>query len=190
MTDYPVIHVKNMVCPRCITAVEKILSELQIDARTVQLGEVMLNSGLEEKKTLQLKAALEAQGFELLERGKSALISQIKALIIQQLRDNQVEMKSNFSTYLAEKLHREYTYLSRLFSATEGITIEKFITSQKIERVKELLFYDQLSLSEIAFQMDYSTVAYLSAQFKKETGMTPSEFKKQNQPGHRALDSL
>ncbi len=129
-------------------------------------------------------------GFELLETGKSALISQIKSLIIGQIHYKTESLKVNFSTFLAESLHHDYSYLSRLFSSVEGITIEKFITQQKIERVKELLFYNQLTLSEIAFQLDYSSTAHLSSQFKKETGMTPSAFKSQHKPGHRHLDSI
>lgn len=91
---------------------------------------------------------------------------------------------------MSDQVHHDYSYLSRLFSSVEGITIEKFILSQKIEKVKELLFYDELTLSEIAFQMNYSSVAHLSSQFKKETGMTTTEFKKQRKPGHRSLDSI
>lgn len=184
------IHIKNMVCPRCIIAVEQLFEDLQIDITSIRLGSVTVSFPFTEQQYENLKTGLDALGFELLESERSALISQMKSLIIDQLRNKQEKLHVNFSTFLSENLNHEYTYLSRLFSATEGITIEKFITTQKIERVKELLFYDQLTLSEIAFQMDYSSVAYLSAQFKKETGMTPSAFKKQNRPGHRYLDDI
>lgn len=169
-----------MVCPRCIMAVEDVFSKLDIPVHSVKLGQVVMGRKLSVDEQKALKPALTKLGFELLEGRKSALISQIKALIIEQLfcRGNGIEV--NFSTYLSEKLHHEYSYLSRLFSATEGTTIEKYITAQKIEKVKELLYYDELSLSEIAHRLNYSSVAYLSAQFKRETGMTPTAFKKLN----------
>ena len=118
------------------------------------------------------------------------MISQIKTLIIEQIHHADQRLSENFSSFLAEKLDHEYSSLSRLFSQVEGITIEKYITRQKVERVKEYLFYEQLSLSEIAHRMEYSSVAYLSSQFKKETGMTPSEFKNSGKPNRRSLDEI
>lgn len=184
------ILIKNMVCPRCIEAVKDSLEVSKIAYDTLSLGKVTLRSDLTPDQKNTLAHSLESKGFELLESRTSALISQIKSLIIGQIHHSDQSLGENFSTFLAEKLNHEYTSLSRLFSQVEGITIEKFITRQKIERVKELLFYDQLSLSEIAFTLNYSSVAYLSAQFKKETGMTPSEFKKNGQAKRKSLDGI
>jgi AraC-like DNA-binding protein len=184
------IHIKNMVCPRCISAVEMILKEQDILYSQVKLGEVSLNNSITSIQKGKLSEALSLQGFELLETEKSTLIAHIKAAIISQIHHESAPMTENFSTFLASRLNQEYTSLSRLFSSVEGITIEKYITAQKIEKAKELLYYDEMSLAEIAFQLDYSSSAYLSSQFKKETGMTPSEFKKQSDPKRRNLDSL
>ena len=123
-------------------------------------------------------------GFEILEPGKSALINKVKLIIIDLIHNSEVSQNANLSTILSEELHQEYSYLSRLFSSVEGITIEKFTLKQRIEKVKELLFYDQLNLSEIAFKMNYSSVAHLSNQFKKETGMNTSDFKKLHKSGN------
>lgn len=179
-----------MVCPRCIMAVETILEELNIPFSSVRLGEVkvtaIISSDLKEKFSNQLKKI----GFELLESEKSILIAQIKSVIVQQIHFSSNELKVNFSDFLVEKTKHNYNYLSRLFSEVEGITIERFITRQKVERIKELLFNNKKTLSEIAFEMDYSSSAYLSTQFKKETGMTPSAFKKMKEPNHQNLDNL
>ena len=184
------IHIKNMVCPRCIETVSGILSDMNIEAVSIQLGEVKTSKRLgdEEKQTLQQR--LIQKGFDLLEDNKSKLIGKIKSIIVDTIHYCKDPVNGNFSNLLSEQLHHDYSYLSRLFSSVEGITIEKFVLSQKIEKVKELLFYDELTLSEIAFQLNYSSVAHLSSQFKKETGMTPTEFKKQRKPGHRSLDSI
>lgn len=184
------ILIKNMVCPRCIDAVKKSLEDSKITFDSIELGKVSLKSDLTPAQKTNLSDSLESKGFELLESKTSAIISQIKSLIIEQIHHSDENLGENFSTFLAEKLNHEYTSLSRLFSQVEGITIEKFITRQKIERVKELLYYDQLNLSEIAFKLNYSSVAYLSAQFKKETGMTPSEFKRNHSGERKSLDQL
>jgi len=184
------VHIKNMVCPRCIAAVNNIFNELNIDVRAIQLGEVITDSELDEKQKDSLDKKLKLNGFELLQDQKSKLINEIKTIIVDQIHHNHQRLNINFSTLLAEKLHHEYTSLSKLFSSIEGITIERFILRQKIERVKELIFYDELKLTEIARLMDYSSVAHLSAQFKKETGMRPSVFKKLRKPDHHPLDSL
>lgn len=179
--------IKNMVCPRCIEAVSEIFAAENLAAK-VELGKVSLDKPLESEQKDKLAKALQKRGFELLEPGKSALISQIKTLIIQLVHHRSDTIQENLSTFLSEKFNQEYTGLSKLFSSVEGITIERFYTLQKIEKVKEYLSYGELSLSEIAFQMGYSSVAYLSSQFKKETGMTPSEFKKNSQENRRTLD--
>ncbi len=179
-----------MVCPRCIEAVKGILNQAEIDFHSVELGKVTLSGELKGEKINQLEEKLKLQGFELLQSDKAALISRIKTLIINQIHHSSETLTTNYSTFLSEKLNHEYSYLSRLFSGVEGITIEKFITRQKIERVKELLIYDEFSLSEIAFKLDYSSVAYLSSQFKKETGMTPSDFKKSTDSPRKSLDKV
>ena len=184
------LHIKNMVCPRCIMAVGKIFEELDIPVTKVELGEVTLPDELSNPQRLQLDKELKKVGFELLHTGKSVLISRIKMLVIDTIHYSKEPLTINFSDFLSEKLHREYSYLSRLFSSVEGVTIEKFIITQKVEKVKELLFYDELTLSEISFRLNYSSVAHLSAQFKKETGMTPSQFKTLKKPGHHSLDTL
>ncbi len=141
-------------------------------------------------KKNQLAESLQARGFELLEEGKSTLISQIKSILIEQIQHSDESMSENYSSFISEKLRHEYTYLSKLFSQVEGITIEKYITRLKIERVKELIFYKERSLSEIADILGYSSVAYLSSQFKRETGMTPSAFKKQTPAARKSLDQI
>jgi len=183
-----ILHIKNMVCPRCIMAVEKMLNELGISFSSVQLGEVELKEEISKEQHTELASALDALGFELLDSRKSILISRIKKLIIEQIHYRKEPLSELFSTYLSRKLFHDYGYLSHLFSTVEGMTMEKYILKQKTERVKELLFYNEMTLSEIAYQLNYSSVSHLSAQFKKETGMTPTEFKKQNKPAHRSID--
>lgn len=183
------LYIKNMVCPRCISTVTHLFQSMNLTPQ-VSLGEVQLFQPITETQKNELNTRLKGVGFELLEPGKSSLIAQIKTAIIAQIHHSQESLMVNFSTFLTEKLHHEYTYLSRLFSSVEGITIEKFITAQKTERVKELLCYDEKSLSEIAYLMDYSSVAHLSAQFKKETGMTPSTFKKEKNKSRKMISDL
>ncbi len=187
-----VLHIKNMVCPRCIMAVEDILDNLSVAYQNLTLGQVRLSVPISSAVRVRLGESIKDLGFELLEPGKSLLISQIKTLIVQQIHYSEEPIQVNFSTYISEKLHQDYGYLSRLFSTVEGITIEKFIVKQRIEKVKEFLFYDELTLSEIGHKMNYSSVAHLSAQFKKETGMTPTSYKQNisGDPDRRPLDSL
>ncbi|MEQ8358064.1 MAG: helix-turn-helix transcriptional regulator [Cytophagales bacterium] len=170
--------------------VKAILEELSIPFSNINLGQVDLEEELSIEQSNTLAEKLHAMGFELLESGKSSLISKIKTVIIEQVHYSKEPINVNYSTLIADKLNHEYSYLSRLFSSVEGITIEKFLAKQKIERVKELLFYGQKSLSEIAHDMNYSSVAHLSSQFKKETGMTPSQFKSQSNPIRKSLDDL
>jgi AraC-like DNA-binding protein len=184
------IHIKNMVCPRCIDTVEGIFNDIDIDISSIVLGEVIMQQEISKEQKEKLNKKLSERGFKLLESNKSKLIDKIKTLIIDSIHYSKEPIYINLSVYLSGQLHHDYSYLSRLFSSLEGITIEKFVLSQKIEKMKEFIFYDELTLSEIAFQMDYSSVAYLSSQFKKETGMTPTQFKKQKKPGHNHLDSF
>lgn len=185
-----IIHIKNMVCPRCIEAVKESLNASKVGFDAVSLGAAHLKRPLDETQRNQLKPILEKLGFELLEDAKSALISNIKGLIIEQIHYSGQPLKVNFSTYLSDKLNKDYSSLSKLFSSVESVTIEKFITSQKIERVKEFLIYDELTLSMIAHKVNYSSVAHLSAQFKKETGLTPTAFKKQKGLKRKGLNEI
>jgi AraC family transcriptional regulator len=173
------IYIKNMVCNRCITAVQNELIKLGLHPIYVQMGIVKLIEEKLNEQTLQtLNERLNGLGFELLDNAKTRLIEQIKNLIIEKIFHSEfLGQKVNWSGIIADKVFHEYNYLSSLFSSVEGITIEQYIIRQKIERVKELLFYDELNLSEIANKLGYSSIAHLSAQFKKVTGQTPSQFK-------------
>lgn len=184
------LYIKKMVCPRCIDTVRDIFIGQGIAIANIRLGEVVLAEEINESQKTELAEKLKSRGFELLQDNKSKLIGQIKSIIIEQIHYNDERLKVNFSTLLSEKLNHEYSSLSRLFSSVESITIEKFILKQKIEKVKELISYDELTLSEISFQMGYSSVAHLSAQFKKETGMTTTEFKKMKSLDRKTLDEL
>ena len=179
-----------MVCPRCIDTVKDIFTDLGIQVSRIQLGEVLTSASPYDAQKLLLNKRLTDRGFELLTDNKSRLIGQIKACLIQWIHYPEETSNKNFSLLLSEKLDHDYSYLSKLFSSVEGITIERFIVRQKVEKVKELIVYNELSLSEIAFQLGYSSVAYLSTQFKNETGMTPTEFKKLKKPGRQSLDSI
>jgi len=183
------IYIKNMVCPRCISAVESLLSEMNIKSLHVHLGEVLLQKELNQKQTNQLRQQLDSLGFELLDDNLSQQITKIKSIIIHHIHHLE-DVKFVFSEILAAELHKEYSQLSKLFSSTEGITIEQFVILQKIEKVKELLIYNQITLSEIADKMGYSSVAHLSSQFKKTVGLTPSQFKVQNKITRKTLDAI
>lgn len=171
------ILIKNMVCNRCISAVGGLLTELKIPYTSVELGEVIIPDELKKHQTVDLKNKLKELGFELLDDAKKKIIEKIKSIIIQQVHYGNGEERYNLSDVLSSALHKDYSYLSHLFSEVEGTTIEKYLINQKIEKAKELLVYDELSLNQIAFQLGYSSVAHLSAQFKKVTGLTPTYFK-------------
>jgi len=174
-----VLHIKNMVCNRCIKVVTEELTRFGLKIKTIELGKVELASKIDEKDIHDLSKILEKNGFELLCDKKSRLISELKTEIIKVVHyDGIIPVQIKFSKYLSQNLGYDYSYLSNLFSSIEGITIEKYVILQKIERAKELLVYDELTLNEIAFQLDYSSAQYLSSQFKKITGLTPTHFKK------------
>ncbi len=179
-----------MVCDRCIAAVKKLLDELKLSFNGLQLGEVALLKVPPEKQMKVLEARLQQLGFELLDDKSTRTIDKIKTVIIEYVHYGTGNERRKFSEVIASELHKDYSYLSKLFSEIEGITIEKYVINQKIEKVKELIVYDELSLTEIAYQLGYSSVAHLSSQFKKVTGLSPSHFK--NMPGakRRTLDSL
>ncbi len=184
------IYIKNMVCNRCVMVVRDELAKLNIEATQISLGEVILEIALTDEKKQRLSKALEAVGFEIIDDKKSRTIEQIKNVIIDIIQHKDNEHNENLSKILSNSLHHDYNYLSNIFSEVEGTTIEKYYIAQKIEKVKELLVYDELSLSEIANQLNYSSVAYLSNQFKKITGLTPSHFKKIGNQKRKPLDEV
>jgi AraC-like DNA-binding protein len=167
-----------MVCIRCKMVVKNELTKLGLHYATVELGEADIMEDISPGQQQQFKAALLQSGLELIDDKKSVLIQKIKNVIIELVHYSEEPLSINFSDYLSQKLQHDYTYLANLFSEVQGTTIEHFMIAHKIERVKELLVYDELNLTEIAFQMHYSSVAHLSAQFKKVTGLTPTHFKK------------
>lgn len=179
-----------MVCNRCVLVVQQELEKLNIEFDTVQLGEVNLKEPLNDKKKTAFSEKMLQLGFELIDDQRSLLIEKIKAKIIALVHYTTEPTKENMSVILAEELGHDYSYLSKLFSEVEGTTIEKFLIAQKIEKVKELLMYDELTLNEIAYQLNYSSVAYLSNQFKKVTGLTPSHFKKVKENRRKSLDEV
>jgi len=166
-----------MVCIRCKMVVKEELTKLGLHWVRVELGEVEVMEHISVEQHDQFKAALLKSGLELMDDKKSVLIQKIKNVIIELTHYSEEPLSINFSEFLSQKLNHDYTYLANLFSEVQGTTIEKFFIAHKIERVKELLVYDELSLTEIAYQMHYSSVAHLSTQFKKVTGLTPSHFK-------------
>ena len=157
---------------------------------TITLGEVQLTKAPTEKQLMALKQNLATLGFEVLDDNKKKLIEKIKNIIVERVHYGATDELHNFSDIVSKKLNKDYSYLSGLFSGVEGITIEKYIINQKIEKVKELILYDEMNLSEIAYQLGYSSVAHLSAQFKKVTGLTPSHFKKVGSIHRKAIDHI
>ena len=167
-----------MVSNRCKMAVKEELKKLQLHFMVVDLGEVEIMENISMEQRHLLKAALLNSGLELMDDKKSMLIEKIKNVIIEMVHHSTENIKINFSDYLSQKLNYDYAYLSNLFSEVQGTTIEQFIISHKTERIKELIIYGELNITEIAWKMNYSSVAHLSSQFKKVTGLSPSHFKK------------
>jgi len=184
------IIIKNMVCPRCIEAVSQIFKDLGVQVLEVQLGKVSIKTEISAIQKEMLKKQLAEKGFKLLDNKHAQLINKMKSTIIKEIHYQNTPSPVNFSTLLSEQLNFDYTYLSRLFSSVKGQTIERFILAQKVERVKELLTYDEKTISEIAYQLHYSSPAHLSTQFKKITGMSPSAFKKLQHQERQSLDKL
>lgn len=185
-----ILHIKNMVCNRCIMVVKSQLQSLGLQPLSVELGIAILPDKVTDEVYRTVKASLEPFGFELIDDKKSQVIEQIKDAIIRLVHYNDSNLKVNLSDYLTTKLNRDYSALSKLFSEATNTTIEKYFIAQKIERAKELLVYGELSLNEIADQLNYSSAAYLSAQFKSVTGLTPSYFKKIKENKRKPLDEV
>ena len=179
-----------MVCSRCKMVVKAELEKLGITPLNIELGEVTIEKDLNASEKKQLELVLRDLGFELIDDKKSRYIEKIKSLIIKLIYEQNNDLKITLSDYLSQNVYHDYFYLSNLFSEIEGTTIEKYFISQKIERVKELLAYKELSLSEIAYQLNYSSVAHLSNQFKKVTGLSPSHFKNIRSGGRKSLDEV
>lgn len=189
MTDDK-LFIRNMVCSRCVTAVSELLKKHRIAFSQVELGEVQLRQEISQEKKEKLQADLLAIGFELIDNRRTTIIEKIKKAALTYISELPGSAKMKLSSYISGQLKYEYTYLSDLFSSVEGSTIENFFIRQRIEKVKELLVYDQLSLSEIAFELGYSSVHHLSSQFKKITGLTPTYFKKVGAAKRQTIDKI
>jgi len=184
------LFIKNMVCSRCKMVVKEELLRFGLHPTSIELGEVFISDELGAGEKADLNGRLQSFGFELIDDKKSRLIEKIKNLIVEITQQSGYPLTTTLSEHLSRNLHHDYHYLSHLFSEVEGTTIEKYFISQKIEKVKELLKYDELSLSEIADKLGYSSVAYLSNQFKKQTGLTPSFYKSLRNNTRRNIEEL
>ncbi len=184
------LYIKNMVCIRCKMVVKDELVKLGLHYSSIELGEIEVIETITNEQREILKIVLLQSGLELMDDKKSVLIQKIKNAIIELVHYSEEPLVINLSGFLSDKLHYNYTYLANLFSEVQGITIEKFFIAHKIERVKELLVYNELRLTEIAYLMHYSSVAHLSNQFKKVTGLTPSHFKQLKDKRRSMLDNL
>lgn len=183
------IYIKNMVCNRCIMVVSGIFHDSGFGHANVEMGQVVINDPISEDELAHINNRLRDVGFEIIHSHTIQIIEQVKKVTISYIYDN-VNQHQNFSAYLANQLNRDYNYLSTLFSSVEGTTIENYMINLKIERVKELIVYDQKTLSEISDEMDYSSVAHLSGQFKRVTGFTISNFKKMREQNRKSIDSV
>ena len=179
-----------MVCIRCKMVVKSELEKLGLHYTTIDLGEAEITDKISKDQLDNLKVALKLTGLEVIDDNNKILVEKIKTIIIELIHYNDEQIKINLSDYLSEKLNHNYTYLSNLFSEVKGTTIEQFYLSNKIEKVKELLVYDELNLTEIAWKLHYSSVSHLSNQFKKMTGLTPSHFKNLKLKRQASLGSL
>lgn len=179
-----------MVCIRCQMVVKSELDKLGLNYINVKIGEADIKGNILPEQLKQLDLALRKSGLLVMDDKKSILVEQIKSAIVELVHYTEEQIKINLSDYLSAKLEYDYTYLSNLFSEVKGITIEKFYLTHKIEKVKELIVYDELNLTEIAYKLHYSSVAHLSNQFKKYTGLTPSHFKKLKNKRRSTLDNV
>jgi YesN/AraC family two-component response regulator len=185
-----VLNIKNMVCDRCKMVVRSQIEQLGLTPGSIELGEIEIIGEPSPAQYVALSENLKKIGFEVIDNSTARIVEKIKNTIVELVHYTNNDIKTSHSDYIAEKLGKDYTYLSNLFSENEGSTIEKYIIRQKIERVKELLEYGELTLSEIAYRVGYSNVAYLSGLFKKVTGLTPSQFKESRQKSRKPLDKI
>jgi AraC family transcriptional regulator len=184
------LSIKNMVCNRCIMVVREQFEKAGVHPVQVTMGEVELKKPLSQAQSKMLALELWDLGFEILDDKRKKEIETVKKLLIEKVQSGAIEEHFSLAAFIGKKIHKEYSQVSRLFSAVEGLTVEQFFINQKIEKVKEWLSYDELSLSEISWKLGYSSVAHLSAQFKKVTGMTPSDFKKLGASHRKSLDEV
>lgn len=184
------IYIKNMVCRRCILTVSNIFQENGITPASVELGTVVLSEPIPKEKQESIRHRLEEYGFEVIDDKRMRIIEQIRIGVIEFVRHPEYQEKINLSGYLQDKCRKEYSALSKLFTAMKGISIERYYLAQRIELVKELLVYDELTVSEIADKLHYSSVAHLSTQFKSQTGMSPTRFKTIKGHKLKALDEI
>ena len=184
------LYIKNMVCSRCIMVVKNELAKFGLQPESVVLGEAVVAEELNPQQKNHLNQVLLSFGFVMIDDKKGRTIEKIKNAIVALVHYSEEQLKINFSKHISNELHQDYNYLSNLFSEVEGTTIEQYFISQKIEKVKELLVYDELSLSEIAVQMSYSSVSHLSRQFKKVTGFTPTYYKQLKERKRTPIEEL
>ena len=184
------LYIKYMVSLRCKLMVKEELRKIGLESTAIDLGVVEVSQNITDEQRLLLRENLLKSGLELLDDNKSILIERIKNVITEMIHYSDESLTENYSAYISEKLNYDYTYLSNMFSEVKGITIQQFIILNKIERVKELLLYDELNLTEISYKLHYSSVAHLSNQFKKITGLTPSYFKKMKKARQSNLENL
>lgn len=184
------LYIKNMVCDRCIMVVKQELKKSGLQPSEIRLGEVTLENNASSDQLNELSMNLAELGFEILDSVKQKLIEKIKNLLVQKVQSGVIEEHFSMMDFLTGSIHKNYSQMSRLFTEVEGITIEQYFILQKIEKVKEWLVYDELTLSEIAWKLGYSSVAHLSAQFKNITGLTPSHFKKLGGENRKSLDKI
>lgn len=185
------LHIRNMVCNRCIKVVKDEFEKIHLTIEEIELGKVKVSSLITEEKLNEVRELLVENGFELINNKKSQVVDTIKTLIIERIHHGKDMPETlNCSDIITAEIGYDYSYLSNLFSSAEGVTIEKYIIYQKIEKAKELLIYNELSLKEISYQLRYSSVQYLSNQFKKVTGFTPTQFKKLKENKRKPLDEV
>ena len=184
------MYIKNMVCSRCKMVVESELKKFGLRPVSIELGEIEVSEELSKAELTKLNTILHSIGFSLIDNKQSRIIEKIKNSIIDIIYTETIPKRMNLSDYISDKLNHDYNYISNLFSQVEGITIEQYFINQKIERIKELIIYDELTLSEIAIRLNYSSVAHLSNQFKKVTGFAPSHFKDLGTKKRQSIDNL
>ena len=185
-----ILHIKNMVCDRCKMVVKSELEQLGLQLLSVELGMVETKNTIDESTKNEISRVLMSLGFELIDDKKSRVIEKIKTLLIDLIQNKNADLNQNLSSYIADNLNHDYSKLSNLFSEVEGISIEKYYINLKVEKAKELIMYDELSLSEIADLLNYSSVAHLSNQFKKITGFTPTHFKQIKEVKRIQIDKI
>lgn len=190
MTEVLILYIKNMVSIRCQMVVKSELERLGINYTKVEVGEVEIISKVSKDQLYSLAAALKLTGLELMVDNKLILVERVKTIIIDHIHNSEGQLKINFSDFLSKKLNHNYNYLSNLFFEVKGTSIEQYFLSHKIEKVKELIVYDELNLTEIAWKLNFSSVSHLSNQFKKMTGLIPSHFKNLKTKKRTSLETL